>query len=92
MCTSDLIAFAAHRVFDEAGTTPRLWGFDGSPLNAWVAPWLSSVALPYGEFGSAVRDWVSGAPGAAMGAVLPFRLMPAPDQARASPRISQRAR
>jgi LacI family transcriptional regulator len=77
MCTSDLIAFAAHRVFATEGAAPRLWGFDGNPLNAWVAPWLSSVALPYAGFGSAVRDWVIGAPGAERGAVLPFRLEPA---------------
>jgi LacI family transcriptional regulator len=79
MCTSDLIAFAAHRVLAAAGATPRLWGFDGSPLNAWVAPWLSSVVLPYAAFGDAARDWVAGAPGAERGAVLAFRLEPTRD-------------
>jgi LacI family transcriptional regulator len=77
MCTSDLIAFAAHRVFAAEFAVPRLWGFDGNPLNAWVAPWLSSVALPYEGFGGAVRDWVTEAAGAERGAVLPFRLEPA---------------
>jgi LacI family transcriptional regulator len=79
MCTSDLIAFAAHRSFAEAAPAalPRLWGFDGGPLNRWVAPWLSSVALPYAAFGAAVGAWVTSAPGLARGAILPFRLEPA---------------
>jgi LacI family transcriptional regulator len=92
MCTSDLIAFAAHRVFEEAGAKPRVWGFDGSPLNEWVAPWLSSVVLPYAAFGDAVRDWVAETPGAERGVVLPFRLETRGDQAAASPRSSRRAR
>lgn len=73
MCTSDLIAFAAHRTFERAGVPamPRIWGFDGGPLNAWVAPWLSSVVLPYGAIGAAVRDWVAGR---LQGAILPFSL------------------
>jgi LacI family transcriptional regulator len=73
MCTSDLIAYAAHGVLAGAarGALPRIWGFDGGPLNAWLAPWLHSVALPYAAFGAAVRAWLAGE---AEGAVLPFRL------------------
>lgn len=72
MCTSDLLAYAVHRVLLEAGgPMPVIWGFDGGPLNAWVAPWLHSVGLPYAAFGAAVRDWLKGGPA---GAILPHRL------------------
>jgi LacI family transcriptional regulator len=76
MCTSDLIALSAHRMLATSGSgvPPVIWGFDGSPLNRWVAPWLSSVALPYAEIGAAARDWVVGGPDAAREAILPFRL------------------
>lgn len=85
MCTSDLIALSAHRVLAGAGLAapPAIWGFDGSPLNRWVAPWLSSVVLPYAEIGAAVRDWVVGDAMAAGGAILPFRLEAAPTAAGA---------
>jgi LacI family transcriptional regulator len=59
LCTSDLIAFGARRRFDamsEAGRLPALIGFDDSPLNAWVAPWLTSVRIPYQAFGPAIVD------------------------------------
>ena len=57
-CLSDLIAYGAHRRLTEAGLlVPRdvvLVGFDDNPLNDWVAPWLSSVRVPYDRFGPAV--------------------------------------
>jgi LacI family transcriptional regulator len=75
MCTSDLLAYAAHRVLEQSGAAlPRIWGFDGGPLNAWLAPWLHSVALPFQAYGIAVREWLAGAPGAEAGAILPHRL------------------
>jgi LacI family transcriptional regulator len=58
ICASDMIAFGAHRRLTEAGlapgTMPRLLGFDDNPLNPWVAPWLSSVRIPYQAYGDAV--------------------------------------
>lgn len=57
-CASDLIAYGAHRRLSEAGfRVPQdvlLVGFDDNPLNDWVAPWLTSVHVPYAEFGPAV--------------------------------------
>jgi LacI family transcriptional regulator len=57
-CLSDLIAYGAHRRLTEAGlSVPQdvvLVGFDDNPLNDWVAPWLSSVRVPYHRFGPAV--------------------------------------
>lgn len=81
MCTSDLIALSAHRMLTESGqdAPPMIWGFDGSPLNRWVAPWLSSVSLPYAEIGTAVRGWVLDEAPFTGDAILPFRL----DAARA---------
>jgi LacI family transcriptional regulator len=31
-------------------------GIDDNPLNAWIAPWLTSVRIPYEDFGGRVVD------------------------------------
>ena len=57
-CSSDLIAYGAHRRLSELGIQiPRdivLMGFDDNPLNDWIAPWLNSVSVPYPKFGQAI--------------------------------------
>ncbi len=57
-CSSDLIAYGAHRSLSELGVqVPRdivLMGFDDNPLNDWIAPWLNSVSVPYPKFGQAI--------------------------------------
>jgi LacI family transcriptional regulator len=57
-CTSDLIAYGAHRRLAEMGVRVPgdvlLVGFDDNPLNDWLAPWLTSVRVPYDDFGPAV--------------------------------------
>lgn len=56
-CSSDLIAFGAHRRALEAGFDEKaimFIGFDDNPLNDWVAPWLNSVRVPYASVGPAV--------------------------------------
>ena len=57
-CSSVLIAYGAHRALVEAGLRVPgdvvVVGFDDNPLNDWVAPWLSSVRVPYALFGPAV--------------------------------------
>jgi LacI family transcriptional regulator len=59
-CTSDLMAYGAHRRLSEAGiSVPRdmvVCGFDDNPLNDWVAPWLWSVRVPYAAFGPAISE------------------------------------
>ena len=59
-CSSDLIAYGAHRALCEAGLrVPEdvvLVGFDDTPLNEWLAPWLTSVRVPYEEFGPAMAE------------------------------------
>ena len=57
ICGGDLIAFGAHRALLEAGGDsgmPPIFGFDDSPMNDWIAPWLSSVRIPYDAFGPAI--------------------------------------
>lgn len=57
-CLSDLMAYGAHRRASEHGLrVPEemlLVGFDDGPLNDWVAPWLTSVTVPYEAFGQAI--------------------------------------
>ena len=63
-CSSDLIAYGAHRALTEAGRrVPEdvvLVGFDDTPLNEWLAPWLTSVWVPYDRFGVEVARALAG--------------------------------
>ena len=60
MCPSDLIAYAAFRLATETGCavpeTCRIAGIDDNTFNAWIAPWLSSVSIPYRQFGPVVVE------------------------------------
>ncbi len=60
MCTSDQMAYGAYRLASETGLAVpgacRIVGIDENPLNAWIAPWLSSVHVPYAAFGAAIVD------------------------------------
>ncbi len=75
-CTSDLIAYGAQRRAAEAGLLPgrdiAFVGFDDSPLNDWVAPWLNAVRVPYAEYGAAIVRALQGEQG---DIVLPHRLV-----------------
>ncbi len=61
LCTGDLIAFGARKALVEArgdaGSAP-FFGFDDNPLNDWVAPWLSSMRIPYAAYGEAIVDLI----------------------------------
>lgn len=63
-CTSDLIAYGAHRAARERGLDPlediTFVGFDDSPLNAWIAPWLNAVRVPYAAYGDAIVKALAG--------------------------------
>jgi LacI family transcriptional regulator len=58
LCVSDQIAYGAHRRALEFGVpVPEdctLMSIDGSPLNAWVAPWLTSIVIPYRRYGAEI--------------------------------------
>ncbi len=78
VCTSDLMAFGAHRAFAERGLPmPHFIGFDDSPMNEWVAPWLTSVRIPYERYGAAIVSLLARPAGAgpALASIQPFRLV-----------------
>lgn len=81
-CSNDLVAYGLHRRCRELGlAVPQdvaIFGFDDNPMNDWVAPWLSTVHIPYDAFGAAVTDalfqiW-EGADAARPAELLPFCL------------------
>ena len=59
-CGNDQIAYGVYRRCRERGLgvpgDVALFGFDDNPMNQWIAPWLSTVRVPYDAFGPAVRD------------------------------------
>lgn len=83
LCVSDMMAYGVYRLAVETDVSiPRdcmLVGVDGNPLNDWIAPWLTSVHIPYAEFGEKVvtqlRSLWGGAPAGDI--LLPHRLDPA---------------
>jgi LacI family transcriptional regulator len=76
-CTSDLIAYGAHRWAHEAGVQVGrdlvLIGFDDSPMNAWVAPWLHAVRVPYAAYGEAIVSALADTTGKTI--ILPHQLV-----------------
>jgi LacI family transcriptional regulator len=79
-CTSDLIAYGAHRRILEMGLrVPEdvlVVGFDDNPLNDWVAPWLSSVRVPYDLFGPAtLLAMIEAREGRKPRVILPFEVI-----------------
>jgi LacI family transcriptional regulator len=61
LCTGDLIAFGAHRAMVERPAQfgrMAFYGFDDNPLNDWIAPWLTSVRIPYDAYGTAIVDLI----------------------------------
>ncbi len=58
MCLSDLIAYGAYRRATEAGiAVPQgclIAGIDDNPVNDWIAPWLTSIHVPYDRYGAAI--------------------------------------
>lgn len=71
MCPSDLMAYGAYRLACEQGVAVpsgcRLAGIDDNAINAWIAPWLTSVRIPYRDYGRSVLHqlrelWGGGTP------------------------------
>ncbi len=58
-CAGDKNAYGVHRRCEELGLrVPEevaLFGFEDNPLNKWLAPWLSTVRVPYERFGPIIR-------------------------------------
>ncbi|MEM7642949.1 MAG: LacI family DNA-binding transcriptional regulator [Pseudomonadota bacterium] len=59
-CTNDFRAYAAYKACrDLALRVPEdvaLFGFDDSPMNGMIAPWLDTIRAPYETFGTAAKD------------------------------------
>ena len=58
LCVSDQMAYGATAFAREQGIgVPQeclIVGVDDNPINPWLAPWLSSVHIPYEEYGPAI--------------------------------------
>ena len=59
-CTNDFRAYAAFKACRDLDlSVPQdlmLFGFDDSPMNDMIAPWLNTIRAPYELFGSAAKD------------------------------------
>lgn len=79
-CGNDMIAYGLHRAAQEAGARIpddiAIVGFDDNRVNAWLAPWLTSVHVPALDFGAAVVSILRGGAEGRGGAdvILPFTL------------------
>jgi LacI family transcriptional regulator len=85
-CTSDEIAYGVARAAREAGIEPgrdiTLFGFDGSPVNEFLAPWLGTVRIDHAAYGPAItsllqRFWRNDAPDRDVELTIPYKLIPA---------------
>lgn len=60
LCVSDQIAYGAYRFAQEQGLRVPddsiLVSIDGSDLNEWLAPWLTSMHVDYQAFGRRIVD------------------------------------
>ncbi len=63
-CGNDMIAYGLHRAAQETGIdvpgTLAIFGFDDNRVNAWLAPWLTTVHVPALDFGAAVVSILNG--------------------------------
>ncbi|MDR3440991.1 LacI family DNA-binding transcriptional regulator [Telmatospirillum sp.] len=60
MCVSDQIAYGVYRAAREANVVIpddcTVVSIDGNALNAWLAPWLTSICVPHGDYGREVVE------------------------------------
>jgi LacI family transcriptional regulator len=83
-CTTDEIAYGVARHCLEIGLSlPQdvtIFGFDGNPMNEFLAPWLSTVRSPYELFGPAVVGalgafYDEGEASRPLDSILPFEIL-----------------
>lgn len=80
VCGNDQIAYGVWRRCRElqihVPLDLHLYGFDDNPLNEWLAPWLSTISVPYAAFAAAAaREMEKDAGGPATETVLPYDLV-----------------
>lgn len=81
-CANDMIAYGVHRAATERGLEIsrdiRIFGFDGSRMNEWLAPWLSTVKVRTDLYGPAIAQ-LAVSPTShgfeAQSSILPFELV-----------------
>lgn len=79
-CGNDMIAYGIHRAALEVGARVpddiAIFGFDDNRVNAWLAPWLTTVQVPALDFGAAVVSILRGGDAASPpgDVILPFAL------------------
>jgi LacI family transcriptional regulator len=85
-CTSDEIAYGVARAGREVGLQPgrdiTLFGFDGSPINEFLAPWLGTVRVAHDAYGPAITSvlqafWKGADPDPNEELMIPYNLLPA---------------
>jgi LacI family transcriptional regulator len=61
-CGNDQIAYGVWRRCRELGIAVpgglHLYGFDDNPLNEWLAPWLSTIRVPYKAFAASAAQLI----------------------------------
>lgn len=79
-CGNDQIAYGVWRRCREIGIAVpadlHVYGFDDNPLNEWLAPWLSTIRVPYKAFASAAAALMEhDGKGRMMDVTLPYELV-----------------
>jgi LacI family transcriptional regulator len=79
-CGNDQIAYGVWRRCREIGLAVpndlHLYGFDDNPLNEWLAPWLSTIRVPYKNFASSAATLIESDPAGSMAELmLPYELV-----------------
>lgn len=80
-CGNDQIAYGVFRRCRELGLrVPQdllIYGFDDNPLNEWLAPWLSTIRVPFRSFAQAALEQMDalGAGGHAREVILPYEVV-----------------
>ncbi|MGB7757144.1 MAG: LacI family DNA-binding transcriptional regulator [Salinisphaera sp.] len=77
-CANDAVAYGAYHRCQELGlTSPEdiaLFGFDDNPYNAWLAPWLSTIAVPCVGMGQQIAELLASGPAPPRQYLLPYEL------------------
>lgn len=81
-CANDMTAYGVYRAATEKGMVAprdlRIFGFDGSRINTWLAPWLSTVRVRADLYGPAIAKIIiseSGQGFAMQNAIFPFEIV-----------------
>jgi LacI family transcriptional regulator len=79
-CGNDQIAYGVWRRCREVGIAVpgglHLYGFDDNPLNEWLAPWLSTIRVPYKGFAASAAQLIeTDSQASSQDVMLPYELV-----------------